>query len=220
MLQLLSKIPGHLSIKNIIFDFGGVICDLEIQRSVDKFKAFGKPKAEDRDKQEEHDRKFEHLVSTYETGLITSQEFRNAIRSYYRVPPSDEAIDDAWNALLVGIPEPRIWLLENIRKVYRIFLLSNSNEIHYLKYCEELRQQYGYPDFDALFENAYFSYLLHLRKPDPEIFRWVLDKNDLVFFETLFIDDTLINVQTARTLGIHGYHLKEGEDITDLFSPL
>jgi putative hydrolase of the HAD superfamily len=217
MLILNSKIPGHSSVKNIIFDFGGVICDLEIQRSVDKFKAFGKPKTEDTASQEEKDQRFEHLVSTYETGLITSQQFRNEIRNYYLVPPSDQAIDDAWNALLVGIPETRIGLLENIRKSYRIFLLSNSNDIHYLNFCESLRQVYGYQDFNAIFENAYFSYRLHMRKPDPLIFKWVLDTSKLIPSETLFIDDTLINVQAAIELGINVYHLPEGEDITSLF---
>ena len=166
MLLLTSKIPNHSSVKNIIFDFGGVICDLEIQRTIEKLKAFGRPKNENTSTPEQQDRNFEHLVSNYETGLITSREFRDEIRNYYQVAPSDQAIDDAWNVLLVGIPERRIRLLENIRNNYRIFLLSNSNEIHYLKYCEDLRQQYGYKNFDALFENTYFSYRLHLKKPD------------------------------------------------------
>jgi epoxide hydrolase-like predicted phosphatase len=218
MLLLSSKIPNHSSVKNIIFDFGGVICDLEIQRSVEKFKAFGKPKNENNESREEQDRNFEHLVSIYETGLITTQEFRNEIRNHYQVPPSDQAIDDAWNALLVGIPEPRIQLLEEIRNNYRLFLLSNSNEIHYLKYSNDLRQKFGYPDFNALFENTYFSWRLHLRKPDPAIFRWVLDKNNLVPSQTAFIDDTLIHVKVALELGINAYQLKEAEDITGLFS--
>jgi putative hydrolase of the HAD superfamily len=217
MIMLNSKIPNHSSIKNIIFDFGGVICDLDIQRTVDKFKAFGKPKTEDTASQEEKDQRFEHLVSTYETGLIASQQFRNEIRNNYLVPPSDQAIDDAWNALLVGIPERRIGLLENIRKNYRIFLLSNSNDIHYLNFCESLRQVYGYQDFNAIFENAYFSYRLHMRKPDPLIFKWVLDTSKLIPSETLFIDDTFINIQVALELGINVYHLPEGEDITNLF---
>jgi putative hydrolase of the HAD superfamily len=217
MLKLSSHIPHHISIKNIIFDFGGVICDLDISRSVEKFKEFGLPKAEFSGNQEEQDRQFGLLVSTFETGLITSQQFRDTIRNHYRVPPSDRAIDETWNALLVGIPEPRIRLLENIRKIYRIFLLSNSNEIHYLKYREDFQQQYGYRDFDDLFEKVYFSYQLHLKKPDPAIFTWVLKENKLDPAGTLFIDDTLIHVEAARELGITGYHLREGEEITQLF---
>jgi putative hydrolase of the HAD superfamily len=217
MLQVSSHIPHHKSINNIIFDFGGVICDLDIKRTVEKFKEFGLPKAEFTGAPEAQNRQFELLVSTYETGLITSQQFRDAIRNHYQVPPSDRAIDETWNALLVGIPEPRIRLLESIRDSYRIFLLSNSNEIHYLKYLEDFQKQYGYRDFDDLFENVYFSYRLHLKKPDPAIFKWVLKENKLDPAETLFIDDTLIHVEAARELGLTGYHLLEGEDLTMLF---
>ena len=218
MLLLKPNIPNYNSIKNIIFDFGGVICDLEIQRSVDKFKEFGPSKNKHKGTKKQRDKEFELLVSAYETGLITSEQFRNEIRNFYRVPPSDQAIDDAWNALLVGIPESRIRLLENIRNNYQIFMLSNSNEIHYLKYLEDLRQQYGYKNFEELFEKAYFSYRLHLKKPDHAIFRLVLDENKLDPINTLFIDDTLVHVKAAGELGINGYHLPEGEDITGLFS--
>ena len=217
VLHLSSHIPHSKSITNIIFDFGGVICDLDISRSIEKFKEFGPPKEEFSGDKEEQDRQFGLLVSTYENGNITSQQFREKIRNHYQVPPSYPAIDNAWNALLVGIPESRIRLLENIGKTYRIFLLSNSNEIHYLKYREDLQKQYGYPDFDALFENVYFSYRLHLKKPDPEIFNRVLKENQLDPAETLFIDDTLLHVETAGKLGINGYHLRAGEEFTGLF---
>ena len=217
MLYLSSHIPNYKSIKNIIFDFGGVICDLEIGRSVEKFKAFGPPKAEFSGNKEEQDRQFELLVETYETGLITSQQFRETIRNHYSLPPSDQAIDNAWNALLAGIPEPRIRLLENLRETYRIFLLSNSNEIHYQCYREDLQKQYGYRDFDEIFEKAYFSYIMHLRKPDPAIFEFVLKENKLDPAATLFIDDTPVHIDAARKLGINAYNLRAGEDVTGLF---
>jgi glucose-1-phosphatase len=218
MSGLTSHIPHHTSIKNIIFDFGGVICDLEISRSVEKFNGFGPPKAGHTGNREEQDREFEKLVATLETGLITSQQFREVIHNHYQVPPSDAAIDDAWNALLAGIPEPRIQVLENIRGRYRTFLLSNSNEIHFLKFRADLQKQYGYVDFDELFERVYFSYRVHLKKPDPAIFQLVLTENRLNPSETLFIDDTLMHVEAARRLGINGYHLREGENITTLFT--
>ncbi len=204
--------------KNIIFDFGGVICDLDISRTVEKFKEFGPAKAEFSGNPEEQDRQFGQLVSSYETGLIGSQQFRDAIRNHYQHPPSDAAIDEAWNALLVGIPEPRVRLLESIRDKYRIFLLSNSNEIHHQKYRQEFQQKFGYRDFDELFEKVYFSYLLHLKKPDPAIFKLVLNENKLDPAETLFIDDTLMHVESARQLGIAGYHLSEGEELSRIFT--
>jgi putative hydrolase of the HAD superfamily len=217
MLHLSSHIPHHSSLKNIIFDFGGVICDLDIRRTVEKFKEFGPAKEGLRRTTEEQDRQFDLLFSTYETGMITSQQFRDAIRNHYAVPPTDAAIDDTWNALLVGIPKPRIRLLESIKNTYRTFLLSNSNEIHYLKYRDDFRQNYGYANFDAIFEKVYFSFRLHLKKPDPAIFKLVLSENKLDPAETLFIDDTLMHIEAARNLGIHGYHLGQGEDVTLLF---
>lgn len=217
MQHLSSRIPNHSSLKNIIFDFGGVICDLDIQRSVEKFKEFGPPKEEFSGDQQEQDRRFGQLVATYETGLITSRQFRESIRNHYISEPSDEAIDQAWNALLIGIPESRIRLLEDLRKTYRIFLLSNSNEIHFLKYREDFQKMYGYPDFDSLFEKVYFSYRLHLKKPDPAIFMQVLAENDLFPSESLFIDDTLMHVEAARKVGMAAYHLREGENVTMLF---
>ena len=217
MLQLTSAIPYHTAVRNIIFDFGGVICDLDIQRTVEKFREFGPPKAEFSGNREEQDRLFELLVAAYETGQSSSRQFRDTIRDHYAVPPSDTAIDDAWNAMLAGIPEPRIRMLGDLRNTYRIFLLSNSNEIHYLKYREDLERQYGYSGFDALFEKAYFSFVLHLKKPDPDIFKLVLKENKLDPDATLFIDDTLVHVEAARKTGLRGYHLQEGEEITELF---
>ena len=217
MLHLSSHIPHHASLKNLIFDFGGVICDLDIQRTIEKFKEFGLPREEFRGDQTEQDRQFEMLVESYETGATTSPQFRESIRKHYLSAPTDTVIDFAWNALLAGIPEPRIRLLEELRKSYRIFLLSNSNEIHYNSFRDDLQKQYGYTNFDELFEKAYFSYNLHLRKPDPKIFKLVLAENNLTPNETLFIDDTLMHIESAARSGIIGYHLKEDEDLVSLF---
>ncbi len=210
--------PHASSIRNIIFDFGGVICDIDPRFTVEKFKAFGPAKEGRPSSPEETGRMFEKLVEVYETGKITSAEFRDAIREHYALPLSDERIDEAWNALLLEIPEGRIRLIEEARKDYRLFLLSNSNEIHYHCYAQRLTDRFGYAGFDDLFEKAWFSYRTGLSKPDPEIFRLVLDHHRLVPSETLFIDDTLKHVRAAESIGIQGYHLKPGEDIRDLFA--
>ena len=210
-------IPNHSSIRNIIFDFGGVICDLDIGRTVEKFKAFGPPKPEFTDNKEEQDRHFERLVEQFETDQVTPQQFREAIRNHYISEPSDEAIDETWNAMLTGIPAERVKLLESLRNDYRIFLLSNSNRIHYQKYTSDFHEQYVYTDIDALFEKAYFSFRIKMIKPAKEVFEFVLADSKLHPGETLFIDDTLKHVKAAEQLGINGYHLMDGEDITDLF---
>jgi putative hydrolase of the HAD superfamily len=217
MIYPISLIPHPTSLKNIIFDFGGVICDLDIHKTEEKFRRFGQPKDENPVSKEEGAAAFEALVEKLETGKITPEQFRSTIRDFYQVPPSDNAIDEAWNALLGRIPAERIRLLEELRKSYRIFLLSNSNIIHYDCYRQDFEQDFGYRDFDELFEKAWFSFRIGLKKPDPAIFTYVLKEKNLVPGETLFIDDTFVHVEAARSIGIQGYHLKKSEAITALF---
>jgi len=217
MLRLALHIPHYDVIKNIIFDFGGVICDIDIRRTEEKFRDFGPAKQAGNLSKDKQSLQFDKLVGALETGNLSPQEFRGIIKNHYRKALSDEEIDDAWNALLLGIPGERIRLLEAVRKSYRIFLLSNTNEIHYRHYLKEL-QEFGYTDFDQLFEKAYFSFRVRLRKPGQEIFQHVLADRQLVPGETLFIDDTLQHVESACTAGIHGYHLKPGEKLPSLFT--
>ena len=217
MFHLISDIPNHSSIKNIIFDFGGVICDLDITRTEKKFKAFGSPKPENLNPSHIMSQQFHILVENLETGAISPQHFREVIKNHYKTPPSDRAIDETWNAMLLTIPDKRIRLLEKLKNQFRIFLLSNSNPIHNEKYLQDFQQQAGYRDFNELFEKAYFSFHLGLKKPDKEIYQFVLADSRLNPVESLFIDDTLENVQGAEAVGINGYHLKNGTEIKDLF---
>jgi len=209
-----SVVTGN--IKNIIFDFGGVICDIDVRLTKQAFIDIGWRTADQGRSISGSKGLFEDL----EVGTITPQHFRDELRKFFDRPVSDAELDEAWNRLLLDMPEERIRLLEDLRKKYRIFLLSNSNGIHYNKYVQDLRERFGYPDFDALFEKAYFSFRLGLKKPDPAIFRYVLEDSRLEPAETLFIDDTLMHVEGARKTGILGYHLNlvEGEQMTGLFT--
>jgi len=119
--------------------------------------------------------------------------------------------------MLLDIPTERIRLLEAARKNYRIFLLSNSNEIHYHEYLEKFREKFGYDDFDDLFEKAYFSFRLKMQKPNREIFDYVVKNHGLDPGETLFIDDSAVHVEGARKALLNAYHLKPGEEISGLF---
>jgi putative hydrolase of the HAD superfamily len=210
-----SQIVNPKSIKNIIFDFGGVICNIDVKLTEKAFMDLGLKKFDTGRSISDSAGLFEDI----ETGATSSQHFRDELKKFFVTPVTDDQIDGAWNALLLDIPEPRIRLLEEVRKHYRIFLLSNTNEIHYLCYLERFRKQFGYADFDALFEKAWFSYRIGLKKPSLEIFRYVLEHSHLDPSETLFIDDTLKHVEGARNAGIHAYHLAidTGEQITDLF---
>jgi glucose-1-phosphatase len=211
----MSDVRYPMAIKNIIFDFGGVICNLDVKRTEKKIMELGIIRPEQRRSSAERDA----LFASIEDGSLSSQDFRDALKQYFEKPVTDTEIDEAWNALLLDIPEPRIRLLEKLRKHYRIFLLSNSNEIHYRKYLRDFREQYGYDDFDGLFEKAYFSFMIGLKKPDPAVFEYVLQDSGLVAGETLFIDDTLQHAQGAEKAGMYAYRLRldQREQIMDLF---
>jgi len=217
MVRLISDIPNYSSIKNIIFDFGGVICDLDITKTEKKFKEFGPAKQVNSNQSGSQSQQFQILVENLETGLISPDQFRELIRDNYVNPPSDLAIDEAWNAMLLNIPEKRIRLLERLKRQYRIFLLSNSNQIHYNKYLQDFQRQTGYRDFNGLFEKAYFSFEIGLKKPGKEIYEFVLSDKSLNPGDCLFIDDNLDNVKGAMAAGINGYFLKNGDEIADLF---
>ena len=217
MLRLTSVIPNHSAIKNIIFDFGGVICGLDISKTEQKFREFGPSRPAASDSAVSQSQRFQTLVEDLETGAISPEKFRQEIRDNYVIPPSDDTIDETWNAMLLNIPEKRIRLLENLRSHFRIFLLSNSNQIHYKKYLRDFQLQTGYSDFNDLFEKAYFSFQVGLKKPGKEIFEFVLSKSGLYPSESIFIDDTPENVEAAMSIGLNGFYLHTGTEINDLF---
>ncbi|MCX6304597.1 MAG: HAD family phosphatase [Bacteroidetes bacterium] len=211
-----SEIVNPKSIKNLIFDFGGVICNIDVKLTERAFMELGLTPFDPRERSISDSA---GIFGDIETGAMDPRQFRDALRKFFRNPVTDDQLDDAWNALLLNIPEERIRLLENLRQNYRIFLLSNTNEIHYTKFLADFREQSGYAGFDDLFEKAYLSFRIGLRKPSPEIFRHVLKESNLDPSETLFIDDTLVHVEAAEREGIHAVHLAldTGEQVIDLF---
>lgn len=201
------------TIKNIIFDFGGVILDIDPIQTLVAIQELG---FEDIKRFE--DKEFQtNIIEKFERGIISPETFRNKVREFMQIKVCNQDLDDAWNALLFDIPEKRIRVLEEVKKNYSIYLLSNSNEIHYDMYLRDLQLRFGYHNFDLLFDKAYFSFDLHLNKPNPEIFEFVLDQHKMIPDQTLFIDDTLQHIETARSLGLHTYHLKKPEKVRDLF---
>jgi len=201
-------------IKNIIFDFGGVIYDIDHQKTKDAFTDLGISNFEEL---------YGHTIQTglfeeFEIGLISPSDFRMAIREYLPTNRSDESINNAWNALLIGFKNERIELLSEIRKHYRVLLLSNTNQIHYLKYMLELKRQNLYEKFIGLFDKLYFSHQIGMRKPDHKIFDFILLDNSIKAEETLFIDDYEANIYAANEMNIIGYLLKPEQDMLNLFT--
>lgn len=198
--------------KNLIVDFGGVLIDLDRQRCLKNFKELGLPDVE-------HTLDIYHqqdFFQQYEKGLISSADFRNVIREKIGRDVADARIDAAWNSFLVSIPTYKLDLLLALRKDYVVYLLSNTNEIHWEWSCEHA---FPYKAFrvEDYFEHIFLSYEMKMAKPDEEIFRKVLDDAGLDPKETFFIDDSEANCLTARSLGISTYTPKAGEDWGHLF---
>ncbi len=201
-------------IETIIFDFGGVIIDIDPQLTMNDFAALGARKLDPDEMQD----MIATLIRRFERGIFTPEVFRNRMRDYLQFKATDQEFDDAWNALLFDIPAERIAIIEEVKKNYRIYLLSNSNEIHYDLFTRDLQLRFGYTEFDGLFEKSFFSFDLHMTKPDLEIYEFVIYQHGLDVSKTLFIDDSEENIVAAKKLGLNAYLLKKPERVRDIFN--
>lgn len=187
------------NIKNIIFDYGNVIFEIDFRMTQSAFAKIGIPDIEDFFGHKGHDQLFDLL----ETGSITAAAFREGIRKAAGNPAlTDAEIDAAWNSLLVGVPPNVHGVLLAVKQHYRTFLLSNTNQIHYDFILDYLKKEYQLSNNDGLFEKAYYSQQMLKRKPDPGIFEQVIQENNLVPAETLFIDDTPGHLEGAKKAGL------------------
>lgn len=202
-----------MGLKTIIFDFGGVILDIDPQLTIKEFDKLGMPNSASFQNPDF----INQVIRKFEKGILTPEAFRNKIRTYINKDVTNQQIDDAWNALLFDIPAERIHIIEEAKKHYRIFLLSNSNEIHYDLYVRDLQLRFGYREFDDLFEKSYFSFDTHLKKPNPEAFEFIINQHELDPAKTLFIDDREDNINAAAGIGLHTYLLNKPERIRDIF---
>lgn len=199
-------------IENIIFDFGGVILNINPQFSVDAFSNLGIANIGETYAEIEKLGLFENL----EKGKISNSDFRNEIRNLAKKNLSDNDIDNAWCAMLLDYPKERIDLLFKLQKQFRIFLLSNTNSIHWKHYASQLEKDHEIT-FEDIFEKAYFSHQMEERKPGSKIYQIVLNENNLNPENTLFIDDSLPNIEGAKKVGLKTHFLKPHETINQLF---
>jgi putative hydrolase of the HAD superfamily len=199
--------------QTIIFDLGGVIINLEEKRTIESFQKLSQLSQEEFYITYKPTSYSFSLLEHYEVGKVSNQEFRDALRSILFLDADDDAIDHAWNQILGDIPQERINLLKKIAKTHQIILLSNTNEIHRIAFDEILLRQEGMT-FSDLFHKVYYSYELNDRKPNLSIYQKVIEENKLNPKETLFIDDNLKNIVSAKKLGIHSVHLVPSVGIT------
>jgi len=201
-------------IKNIIFDLGGVLLNIDENLTIEAFRQLG----------------FYHFDNTLEglqtSGFFTNFEidvfsvaqFREELQKLNKKNVSDQEIDTAWGAMLLDFPADRVELLLRLKKKYRLFLLSNTNRLHYEMFNRILQLENNIPSISALFHKDYYSFDLKLRKPNPEIYRTIMKLENMAASEILFVDDREENTKAAAELGWNTIHLKKESKLTDIFA--
>lgn len=202
-----------MQVKNIIFDLGGVILNINYQKTIDAFKLLGIKNFDALFTQA----KQEQLFDKYEKGEISSKEFVNHLQNKFNEDIDESTIKDAWNAMLLELPDERLKLLKNIKSNYNTALLSNTNEIHLEAFHKIIQKENAIKDLNPYFDEVFFSCRMNKRKPDPGIFKVVCQKRNYSPNETLFIDDSIQHVEGAQKAGLHALHL-QNKSILDLFN--
>jgi glucose-1-phosphatase len=197
----------------IIFDLGGVIINLDIDRC---YRAF-EEKSNLLSSVEEEFKAHLGFFQDYERGLINDREFRSGLRQHFGIQGTDEEIDLAWKAMLLDIPADRIDLIRELGKKYRLFILSNTCQIHVNYFENEFAEANGAQGIWDLFERVYYSHETGFRKPQPEIYQKVLQENNLDPQRTVFIDDNFKNVESAKKLGIIAIQMEMNGKLSDYF---
>ena len=196
-------------IKNIVFDFGDIFINL------DK-KLFAEELQKIHISQESEE--MLPILQQYEMGLVSTDKFLTFFEE--RLSVSQDKLKRAWNSILLDFPKERLRFIQNLSesKKYRLFLLSNTNDLH-ISWIQKNWGMEQYNAFKICFEQFYLSHEINLRKPNNNIYEFVLTSNDLEPKETLFIDDTKENTDAAKALGIHIWNLKPGkEDVLELLT--
>lgn len=198
----------------VIFDFGGVIMDVDVNKTVKSFEELNIDGLAYNDIIAENGSFFRAL----ELGLITPAEFIDEFHVNFPASKnvSDEDIWKAWNNMLQPYNKERIELIKTIRKRYTTCIFSNTNYPHRKTYKAMFREQFGY-DFEDLFDKYFYSDELHLRKPDPKAYERITKELAIAPRKILFIDDNQANIEQAKANGWQAHLLKKGETISDIF---
>ena len=196
-------------IKNIIFDLGGVILNINYLKTSQCFKDFGVINFDDLYTQENQSSLFEE----FEKGNLSSQQFLNQLMQ--KTGLSENKVVTAWNAMLLDLPKERLNFVTNLREKYRVFLLSNTNEIHIHSFEGSLKKTNQLDLYYSSFENIYYSCRMRMRKPNIDCFEMVLQENNLIPSETIFIDDSIQHIEGAKKTGIKAYLMEQNSSIID-----
>ena len=200
------------AVQNIIFDLGGVLLNIDYKATEQAFVELGIQDFHTLFNQFHAN----ELFSQLETGTVAEERFFEQLQESSGLQLKREDILKAWNAMLLDFRDESISFLRSIRNRYKIYLLSNTNELHLQSFQQTFRQQYPESSLDDLFDAAYYSHRIGYRKPHKEAFEWVLSQHQLEPEQTLFIDDSLPNIEAAAQLQIQTVHLLPGMTIEAL----
>lgn len=200
------------NIDAIIFDLGGVILNLDPQQTFESFASITGFSQQELLVYGKND-----IFKQYEKGEITSAAFRIGLGELFEIDIANETIDDAWNAMLLDLPVDRLDMIGRLRSNFKTFVLSNTNEIHIAAFDEIVTKATNGNCIADYFNEVYYSHKVGMRKPDVEIFEMVLGRNSLNKSKTLFIDDTLEHIESAKSLGLQTWHLTNQEELFTVF---
>lgn len=194
-----------MAVKNIIFDLGGVFLDIDYKRTRDTFIKNGIANIDDY-YQQSH---VSPIFGALERGLVEPEEFYEGLRKESGVDISNQHIEEAWNAMLADFRPGALAILKPLKAEYKIYLLSNTNSIHFNHFLKKHLELTGIP-FGDQFHQAYYSHLIKQRKPDPESYLYITKENGLLPEETLFVDDTFKNIEGAEAVHMQTLWLEPG----------
>jgi putative hydrolase of the HAD superfamily len=201
-------------INTVIFDLGGVLFDIDYKHTQ---KAFQELAATTDFNTVYSQQKQAGIFDEFEKGSISPAQFRQGLREWLPHTVTDQQIDEAWNALLIGFPTDKVELLNTLKNKYKLYLLSNTNEIHLPEVITMIDKAHNPGTMGKLFLKEYYSCRMGLRKPEIEIYERVLIENNLNPSTTLFVDDLLQNIEGAALTGIQTLHCTAAVNLKEYF---
>lgn len=198
-----------MALKNIIFDLGGVLLDIDYDKTVEAFRTLGIKHPEKAFSKAHQSRIFQ----SYEKGEITSASFSGHLLKETVQGTTEKDIQNAWCAMLGSMKADKFKLLEEVSKSHSVFILSNTNELHQSFFEAHIDEVYGMKKFEDLFVKIHYSHHLGMRKPDAEIFEAVVRLHGIEPSESLFIDDTKVHVEGASKAGLRALHLSDEQTL-------
>jgi glucose-1-phosphatase len=195
--------------KNYLFDFGGVLYKINITNALMRFRNFSDNKAIFDNKNDSFLIN-DQSIDLYEKGIISTEDFRSQIKKRFALNLSDNEFDESWNSILIEKYSNATDMIRSLSSIADIRLLSNTSPLHHQYFSKECKEMF------SLFKTLYFSFEIGIRKPDPKAFEYVIEHSNWLPEETLFVDDTQANIETAAALGFKTLKVETPEILSDL----